>query len=269
MKLLASECIVLKQQPFKERDRLVTFLARDEGRLTGIARGAQKLTARGVGSYEPLSRGVIHYTRKAGVELVGIRKLDPVPPYLFLQADYEKFLYASYMAELVSLCPIAAAEAEEFFALLAGALERLYAAADPPAAALSRLDFELGFLDCLGLQPDWGRCCACGDALLTEAGGRPAPVHAAPLAFDRSDGGLRCPRCGPGRAGDGVLSPGTRAFLAQWRRPQRPAGLRPTRLALAELERVVVGHLVHQIEREPRTLALLPDPARPAAPHAG
>jgi DNA repair protein RecO (recombination protein O) len=257
MKPVSSESIILSQRPYKERDRLVSFLARDRGRLSGIARGAQKLTGRGVGSYEPCTRGVIHYVESRGSELVSIRKCDPQPPHLFLEADDTKYLYAAYFAEWLTLCPIPAAEAERFFLLLAGGIEAVCAAAGARALAAARLAYELELLACLGLSPDWGRCSACGRALLHEEPGPPRPLFAQPLALDVREGGLRCPACkGAGPA----FSPGTLAFVSAWGDPVRRQGLRPTQGALAELARGLAAHLAYHVERQPRSLALLPGP---------
>lgn len=267
MKVVSSECIILKHQDFKERDRLVTFLARDKGRMAGIARGARKLTARGVGTFEPFSRGTIFYVEKPGAELVQIRKCDPVPPHLFLQADYDKILYAGYMAELVSLCRISQAEAEQFFLLLAGGLERLYEEKSPPALSLLRLEFELEFLACLGVQPNWSRCGVCERPLFDGGKGRaigPRPLLSGVHQFDVSLGGMRCPDCRTGGWGMEDIAAGSLAFLAAWRHggtagAAGTAGIvKPTRAALVELERAVTRHLVYQLEREPRSLALLP-----------
>jgi hypothetical protein len=203
---------------------------------------------------------------KPGSELVNIRKCDPVPPHFFLQADYDKILYAGYMAELVSLCRISQAEAEQFFLLLAGGLERLYEEKSPPALSLLRLEFELEFLACLGVQPNWSRCGVCERPLFDVGKGRaigPRPLLRGVHQFDVSLGGMRCPDCRTGGWGMEDIAAGSLAFLAAWRHGGAggagTAGIvKPTRAALVELERAVTRHLVYQLEREPRSLALLP-----------
>nr|NIP71644.1 DNA repair protein RecO [Gammaproteobacteria bacterium]NIR97788.1 DNA repair protein RecO [Gammaproteobacteria bacterium]NIT63840.1 DNA repair protein RecO [Gammaproteobacteria bacterium]NIV20810.1 DNA repair protein RecO [Gammaproteobacteria bacterium]NIY32420.1 DNA repair protein RecO [Gammaproteobacteria bacterium] len=100
MPLVSSECIILRNQDYLERDRLVTFLTRDAGRVRGIVKGSRKLTSRGVGSFEVFSRGVMHWVDKGREGLVTIRKCDPLPPYLYLHGGYHAFLYAGYFAEL-------------------------------------------------------------------------------------------------------------------------------------------------------------------------
>ena len=258
MKVVSSDCIILKRRDFRERDRLVTFLARDKGRMTGIARGAQSITGRGVGSYEPGNRGRIFYVEKARSDLVAIRKCDTSPPYLFLTADYQKILLGGYMVELVDSCTLQAAEAEPFFLLLAGGLEALCGENSPRDLPLLRLGFELDFLACQGLQPEWSRCMACERPLFDFHRTPPRVATSGPHQFDVRAGGVRCPDCHAAGPGLVELSPGTMAFFGAWRGSAGASGVQPTRNALRELEAAVTRHLVHHLEFEPRSLALLP-----------
>jgi DNA repair protein RecO (recombination protein O) len=261
MQLVSSECIILRNQDYLERDRLVTFLARDAGRLRGIVKGSRKLTSRGVGNFEPFSRGVLYYTDRGHGGLVNIRKCDPQPPYLYLQGDYHRFLYAGYFAELMDFIPIEPSGAAPYFDLLAGSLAALCEPGPARRLPLLRLRFELHFLLLLGYPPDWGRCCACGRALFREAAGGVAATAAEPHQFDLRQGGVRCPACAAGDPRRLALSAGTLTFLETWRRGGEGgavAAVRPTRQNLEELEAAVTRHLVHHLEREPRSLALLP-----------
>ncbi len=258
MDLHSSESVVLKHQILKESDLLVTFLARDRGRIAGVVRGSRKITGRGVGSFEPFTLGVMHFTERPGSDLVSIRKCDPHPPYLFLLGDYSKLVHAGYFTELVSLHPISPSEAERFYLLLSGALKRL-CEPEGPDLPLQRIDYELEFLDALGVAPNFAQCVKCGTDLFREEGARLVPVHAAEHQFDLGAGGVRCPKCSGSGRNLVPLSAGTLAFLAAWR-GQRPGvtAIKPTRLALQELSAAVTRYLVHQLEREPRSLALLP-----------
>lgn len=262
MQVVSSPAIILRNQDYLERDRLVTFLARDAGRLRGIAKGSRKLTSRGVGDFEPFSQGVMHYTDKGGGGLVNIRKCDPLPPYLYLQADYHKYLYAAYFAELMDLTPMDPAGAAPYFDLLGETLAALCEPGPARRLPLLRLRFELRFVHLLGYQPTWGQCVACGVGLVGEEEGRARVMHPAPHAFDVHLGGVRCPACGPGGGQPLPLAPAALAFLADWRRGTPGAGaattVRPTRSVLEELQAAVERHLLHHLQREPRSLVLLP-----------
>jgi len=258
MNVVSSECIILKRADFGERDRLVTFLARDKGRMSGIAKGARTITRRGVGSYEPFNRGHIFYVEKPSSDLVAIRKVDLVPPYLYLHNDYTRYLYASYFTELMLLVPIPPPEADAFFTLLAEGLQRVYEA-DDATLPVERLGYELRFLHALGLQPTWHTCGVCARPVYRRTAGGLKPVAAGPYQLDAALGAVRCPDCA-GQAPLPTLSPGTLAFLAAWWLHPGGARVLPTRQALGELEAALTQHLVHHLEREPCSLALLPDP---------
>jgi DNA repair protein RecO (recombination protein O) len=261
MQLVSSECIILRNQDYLERDRLVTFLTRGAGRLRGVVKGSRKLTSRGVGNFEPFSRGVMYYTDRGAGGLVAIRKCDPLPPSLYLRGDYQRFLFAGYFAELMDVIPIDPAASEPYFALLAEGLEALCEPGPARRLPLLRLRFELHYLALLGYAPDWRRCCVCGAALLPEEhaeGEEAAPDSARPCRFDLHAGGVRCPDCAAGGTPGLELAPASLAFLETWRRAPEGTTVRPTRQALEELERAVIRHLVRCIEREPRSLALLP-----------
>jgi DNA repair protein RecO (recombination protein O) len=319
MNVVSSECIILRQRDFKERDRLITFLARDRGKLSGIAKGAKIITGRGIGAYEPFTRCILYYAEKPSGGLVQIRKCDLVPPYLYLQSDYERFLHFTYLTELIELSSIASADSEAFFMLLAQGLER---AAALPREALPglRLEFELDLLRALGVQPEWKRCIACGEPIFLRRpdGSGTGAIHPRRLAthqFDVPGGGLRCPSCREAGRGRFDLAPRTLAAFAAWRaarqhpgpplpeergslRPHLPApspasppsplsgltpqlplpeergsapeaedrgsepGLDPA--ARRELERAVRAHLLHHLERRPRSLTLMEEAERGA-----
>lgn len=282
MQVVSSPAIILRNQDYLERDRLVTFLARDAGRLRGIVKGSRKLTSRGVGDFEPFAHGVMYYTDKGHGGLVNIRKCDPQPPYLYLQGDYHKYLYASYFAELMDVTPIDPAGAAPLFDLLTDALAALCEPGPARRLPLLRLRFELRFLHLLGYEPTWTRCVTCGSALLRRPDGRTEAVHDAPHAFDPRQGGVRCPPCSEDGARGPWVSPAALVFLDDWRRgpasaddadPAARGGatVRPTRSVLEELEAAVTRHLVFHLEREPRSLALLPplDALEAAPPQRG
>jgi len=276
MKVVSSESIILKTQDFREKDRLVTFLARDRGRMTGVARGARGLSAKNLGNFEPFSQGVMFYTESRTSDLVTIRKCDPTPPYLMLGKSYEKFLFAGYFTELVMLSRIPEGEAEKLFLLLAEGLAQLDQVETSKGASAKggissnalmslhqlRLDFELGMLAALGLMPDWTRCGDCGRLLLQVRQGRPEVLVPQGLYFDPAQGYLRCSECPPVSQGVVRVSVGSLAYLVARRRSgeadAHAVQVRPTRTNLRELERILRAHLTHNLETVPRSLALLP-----------
>jgi len=255
MELCVQECIILKQWNFRDRDRMVTFLAQGRGRFTGIARGARSLTGRGSSSFEPFTHGTIYFEVQPGRDLVKIKKCDPLPPHLFLNPSYDRYLLASYFSELLTLCPLGETEAEGFFSLLLDALKQL-GQPDCPLPLL-RLGFELDFMKLLGVAPRFSRCGNCGKVLfqkssqgwdLLEAKAHQLDIHL----------GIRCPVCRSQGEGIMDLSPQAMAFVGHWRDPEYTGSLDTSSQVLGELERALTRHLLYHLERTPRALALLP-----------
>jgi DNA repair protein RecO (recombination protein O) len=280
MNVISSEGIVLRQRDFKDRDRLVTFLTRDKGKLSGIAKGSKVITGRGVGAYEPFTHCVVHYVDKAAGGLVQIRKCDVLPPRLFPVTDYPRYLHMAYFTELVELSSVSPADGGALFDLLAGALEQA-SRSEAEALPLRRLDFELGLLGVLGWQPDWKHCVHCGRPIFQRKGEAIHPRRLEAHQFDAAAGGIRCPDCRQ-RAGRTLieLSPGTLSQFAAWMAARSPrdagraaplagaGGAPPSEsgvgaeprleaAALAEMERAVTAHLLHHLERKPQSLELL------------
>ena len=86
-------------------------------------------------------------------------------------------------------------------------------------------------------------------------------------ALDVSTGGLLCPAClagtevmhRRGSASDRVaLAQGSLDFLAGWRSGGATSAMRPSLRLLESLENAVTRHLLHHLERPPKSLALLP-----------
>jgi DNA repair protein RecO (recombination protein O) len=264
MNVLSSESIVLRQRDFKDRDRLVTVLTRDRGKLSGIAKGAKVITGRSVGAYEPFTRCILHYVDKPSGGLVNIRKCDPLPPFLFPVRDYERYLHLTYYTELVELSSVSPSDSEAYFELLARTLQRTVQV-PLEQLPLLRLEFELDLLQVLGWQPEWKRCIQCGKPIFVRKDGAIHPDRLAPHQFDAQAGGLRCPDCRePHRRHLHDLSPGALAQFAQWRAVRGEDAPPPAPPALAELERAVTAHLLHHLERKPQSLDLLESTAKEA-----
>ncbi|MDH5751848.1 MAG: DNA repair protein RecO [Deltaproteobacteria bacterium] len=265
MQIVSTESIVVKTQDLGEGDRLVTFLTRDMGRVKGVVKGSRKLTSRGVGNFEPFSRGVMFFSRRTGSDLVSIRKMDPLPPYLYLQASYNKIVYAGYLAELAGVSPWADEESGRFFDLLLEALDAICAAPRERHLPLIRMRFEIRLLELLGLQPDWNTCQECERELPAVGEGKPGATASGEYVLDVSRGGMLCPDChaGPRKTTAGQVIraalPGQAlAFLAGWRQGGSMADLKPSQPTLEALQEAVTAHVIHHLERTPRALALLP-----------
>jgi DNA repair protein RecO (recombination protein O) len=70
MAVRRDEAIILRTRDYSESDRLITFFTRNQGQLTGIAKGARRSKKRFVHTLEPLSHVFITYADRRTSGLV-------------------------------------------------------------------------------------------------------------------------------------------------------------------------------------------------------
>ena len=125
MKPQSSEGLILKQIDFHEYDKIITLLTKDQGKKTGVLKGAKRINSAHLGISEPFTHVNVQYVEKPHAEMVRIRKLGLLNSFYPIRLSYEKILYASYFAEWIHLCVIDPQEALHFFDLLLSGLENL------------------------------------------------------------------------------------------------------------------------------------------------
>ena len=240
-----SDAVILRTRDHGESDRLVTFFAGVQGKLTGIAKGARRSKRRFVHTLEPLSLVHLTYVERAPSSLVRIDASELRNPFTALRQDLTRLGYASLGAELVlELAPEREAN-PALFALLAQYLERLEAGGDPENLALL---FQTRILSLSGFGPNLQRCARCGEE----------PTGPGEWYFSTSRGALLCPAH---RSGSGIspLSPGTILILRQGQRLplEKLWCLRFHRQSRVECRTLLLGLIRHHIEKDLKSLLVL------------
>jgi len=95
-----SEALILRSYPYREADLIVSFFARDRGKLRGIARGVRRPKSRFGSALERLAHVQIAYFQKQTTELVRVDAGELLRPPLLMRADYETSLSLDYVAEV-------------------------------------------------------------------------------------------------------------------------------------------------------------------------
>jgi DNA repair protein RecO (recombination protein O) len=240
-----SEAIILRTRDHGESDRMITFLASGQGKLTGIAKGARRSRKRFVHTLEPLSLVVMTYVERTSTSLVRIDASELKNPFTGLRQDLARLAYASLGAELVlELAPEREAN-PALFALLSQYLHRLEAGDDPETLALL---FQARVLSLSGFGPNLERCARCGQ--------EPAPPG--PWFFLVSQAALICPAHGSG-AGVSPLSPGTILSLRQAQRLplEKLWRLRFHPKSRSECRPLLLGLIRHHLEKDLKSLTVL------------
>ncbi|HEY4243825.1 MAG TPA: DNA repair protein RecO [Kofleriaceae bacterium] len=247
-----SLAVVLRAQPLRESDLLVTLFTDSHGRVSAVARGARKSQRRFAGALQLLVLARVQLGRPPRGELWSLERAEIVREWTSLASNVVAVAHASYIAELVgALLP---AESPEPHALeLVTAMWDSLAEGGPSPAALRAS--ELVLLELAGHTPALEACAACGETDLASG-----------AVFDPTRGGAICRRCAAQSRGPGVrpLDAATRAYLvaAQLAGAPGPARALDTDPAFSAADRVaardaMLAMVTSYVDRPLRSLEYL------------
>ena len=182
-----SEAIVLQTYPLKESDLIVSFLARDAGKLRGVAKRARRPKSAFGSGLERLSQVRMSYFQRENRELVNLNSCDLLQSQFALVADYYAGVSLDYFAEVTEHLLPAEQPNERYFRMLLSVLSYLRFAG-PGAVWQAITYFTLWATRLAGLLPDMHACLECGSWLDDPA----APERA---WFGRDRHGLYCQHC--------------------------------------------------------------------------
>ncbi len=206
MHLVTAEAIILDVFDLHDRDRIVTFLTREQGKKRGVARGARTKHSRFAGQLQPLARAAVTWFEKEGRDLVRISSAELVRPAHHLQDDLDGILTGCYLADHALEFAQENEASELLFRLLDTTTEALLAGVDRDLAARY---FEAWVLRLAGIFPAPHACPSCGRPL---DGGAVLPA---------GGDALLCADCGRGSGGYQV-SPEVIALLRRIGRESLP-----------------------------------------------
>ena len=230
--------VVLRTRPHGESDKIVTFLTRDWGKVTGIAKGAKRSRRRFVNVLEPFTHVRLRFRSSRTDELAFILGCELVQAFRRPSLDLHRFALASYCAELADVMVAGREAGAELYDLLVRGLGTLETRAAVPA--LFRSTFELRLLSEVGYAPNLAECQACGAAL------RGLHNGAGP-GFSPGSGGLLCPSCAARGGATLRFSFETLSTLRTWladpSEPVADPSPRVAREARALVSRLLTRHL--------------------------
>jgi DNA repair protein RecO (recombination protein O) len=200
--------VVLRGVDYGERDRVVTLLSRERGKLSAFARGARTSRRRFGGALEPFTLVTAEVSERGG-DLWGLEDTAVERGFGAIRGDLLRIACASYAVDLAREMVRDAEPHEELFDALVRYLERLDAA---PARPWDLRGLELDVLRAAGLAPALDVCARCG-----------RPAGEGPARFDPLQGGVLCESCAP-TAGGGArtLAAGTLSALRLLQRGEAP-----------------------------------------------
>jgi DNA repair protein RecO (recombination protein O) len=223
VQLLTTPAIVLRAHDYGESDRIVTFLTRDAGKLSGIAKGAKRSQRRFAGALGLFSHVNLDYRHRPGAELAFLERAVLLRPWRSMLDSLERFAAASHVVEVADKMTLEHEVGDDLYSVVLAALARIDA--EEPGPATLRL-FELTALEVCGYRAELATCVLCRRSL---ADGRVA-ARLAPAA-----GGAACGACAAADDASAAVSPAALVCLARMQDALGPA--RPAR-------RLHAGHLL-------------------------
>ncbi|PIE57418.1 MAG: DNA repair protein RecO [Desulfobulbus propionicus] len=189
MKTHTADCFVLNTKDHGESDKLVTCYSRDHGKITGIAKGAKRSKRRFVNKLELFTRLDIMYSQPRTGSLFFIHEAELITASLSLRRAYNRYLAASYLAELILKWTGDHDSDSAIFALLEWGFSSLEKGKkELQVVAL----FHIRLMGLSGYQPVLSKCTACGQPIqrsqtyhVLPEGGAIACSSCIPKAFNR------------------------------------------------------------------------------------
>ncbi len=192
--------IVLKAVPFAEGGAVVSFLSEHGERLSGLAKGVKKPTAKWVAAFEPLSLVRVSFFGKEQTDLKRVTRCELAFSPLTL-GHLECSLVMACLADLFDRVAKEGVEDDRLYRLLSACGRALKADPDNALGILAYAEHWL--LHCLGLLPHPRACGRCGNEV-------------APLVLLSSEHGWCCAECTPVDPAE-ALPPGAREHLRRLR----------------------------------------------------
>jgi DNA repair protein RecO (recombination protein O) len=130
-----SEAFVLRSYPFQEGDLIVSFFARDVGKLRGVAKRARRPKSAFGSGLERLSQVRVSYYQRENVELVRLEQCELMQSQFGVLDSYEAGVALDYIAEVSDHLLPPAEPNERFYRLITAVLGDLRASGPEGRAA--------------------------------------------------------------------------------------------------------------------------------------
>jgi len=214
-----TDAILLRVFPYSESSQILVWLSRDHGKITTMAKGAQRPKSRMLGHFDLYYTCEILYYEKEARQLHILKECSPLRDRRYLRVDWRGCAAASYFAHLLYRINPAQAHQAGLFESLDWSLDYLR---EKEGIAPFLFWFELKLLRLLGFSPQVRRCTSCHKNIAEAA---------APVTFDLEHGGVRCSECRTEHAKHVLqIQPASVAILSKWQHSKHPRIAMNTRL---------------------------------------
>lgn len=245
MAIQKTDCIVLKNQDFRETSILGTFFTKDFGKIQGIIKGVRGSKGKINNSLEPFAySGLVFYERKRG-NLHTISQCDLKNYFHNIRKYLKRTAYAYYFSELIKDFLQPHDKNPEIFNLLLNSFTVL----DEDKIdieVLARI-FELKLISLSGFKPKVDYCLKCREFVEKD------------VFFNFAEGGLMCGKCALRMKEAVAVSPRTLFFmhLLESRKISELIRLKITPFIKKELNMILHQFMQVHVEKDFKSLKFI------------
>ena len=233
---MVTHALVLREVNYKESDKILTVLTRENGKMTLSARGCRKK-----GSAIAAASQLLVWSEMTVYEYQGrwaVKEAVTDREFAGMRGDIEKLALGCYFAEMAELLSVEDVPAPELLSLLLNSLHALDKM-DIPAAQV-KAAFELKIMCLAGYEPVLDACAVC-------------EVEPEQPAFHLSEGVLHCAACRE-EVGEGISMPLTSGAVSAMRHvaygdPKRLFSFRLDEKSMKQLGDTCEAYVLTQLER--------------------
>jgi len=252
MLVFETDAILLRRIEYGDHDFIITFMTRDRGKVTVMAKNAKKSVKRFSGSLDLFSFNHIQcrLPKKNRDAMITLVQTELENGFGNIRYDVYKTAYASYWVEMVNLWLEEGKPQPKVYDLLLFSLERLHRS-DMPADVLSLL-FQIRFMSVSGFSPSIERCGICQVHL--------DRIPEKKMRFDFKEGNIVCPGCQVNGSRYGLdVSKGTLKQLFWMNNTDvgKADRIRVSSLAVKEGQILLESFIAFHMAREFKTLTFL------------
>ena len=143
------EAFVIHSRPYKETSLIVTFLCKESGKISAVAKGAKRKKSKFSGHLEPFQLLNIDFRGRSNLKTLYLAEnIEPYKEFIGKESLYSAF----YINELINFLLVHSGESKELFELYRSCIERLKLTNEVEPILRN---FELDILANLGYQIDF------------------------------------------------------------------------------------------------------------------
>jgi DNA repair protein RecO (recombination protein O) len=247
-----TDAILLRRIEYGDHDFIITFMTRDKGKITVMAKNAKKSVKRFSGSLDLFSFNHIQcrMPKKNKDALLTLVQSDLENGFANIRYDVYKTAYASYWTEMVNLWLEEGKAQPDVYDLLLFSFDMLNRS-EMPKEVLSLL-FQIRFMSISGFSPTIERCGICHVHL--------DDISEKMLRFDFREGKIVCPKCRVNGVRSGLdVSKGTlkQLFWMNNTHVEKADRIRFSSMAVKEGQILLESFIAFHMAREFKTLTFL------------